>query len=917
MKTRLGTYEAILLALLYALSIAVEYFETFSMLEYQTVSIRHALRSSHGDRSEMAFPLDKIVLVTIDEYFFREYGKSPLRRADLAAIIRNLNMLGAKVICVDFLFDLPDAYGEDLILASSLRQGRGVLASRLLFDRKNRFIDISYPTILLREAAVSGYVNMTSTSSLVTILGRLRIYPEIAHLKNGWPMAVQAAAAYLGVTPEFRDNRLILGDRVIPLDQNNDIKIDFSTIPSGYHFIHELAGISAHEFLDISFLTDESIRELRDWVADKIVIIGETASFSSDWFNTPVGVIYGAEIIADSINTLLKGAPLRSAPLWAEMATSLALILLVVGIGTGIRTPWLQIPSAVLLPSGFLGFSAILYVRYGIIIGVIHNLLMGFLAYFVLNTSLSFREKALRLAEQERKEQAEREKRSAEAASRHKSEFLANMSHEIRTPMNAILGFAEILESRVRDPHQRQYLSIIRSSGRSLLMLINDILDLSKIEAGKTELQAHPVNLRSVFQDMALMFRKKVDEKGVDFRMEIDLGMPDLLLIDEARFRQILLNLIGNGVKFTDSGYVKLSAKAKASEKGQHFWTLVVSVEDTGIGIPENQMNRIFEAFEQQEGQSHARYGGTGLGLAISRRLVEMMGGRIAVRSTVGAGTVFEAVFPDLQAEAVSMSPESPRETGHQALPLLGPASILVAEDLQVNRELVKAFLQGSAIEVFEAENGRDAVALARSRRPDLILMDMRMPEMDGIEAIRRIRADAEIAGIPVIAVSASTMNDEVDRIREICNDFLSKPVQREELIRTLARFLPFRIPPAPAPPALEALPGPSAGKAPEDALPMPEPKEDAVEKWRELFPLLEHRLREGGCGFDGLIVFDRIEAMGLEMRELGRTYDCPQLAEWADQLLAQARSIDVMNLPSTLERFSRIVDGLRVYAAR
>ena len=262
MKSRLGTYEALLLLLLCGLSIAAHHLDLLSVVEYQTVSIRHALRSSYGDRREMSFPLDKIVLATIDENFFREYGKSPLRRADLAAIIRNLHTLGAKVICVDFLYDLPDAYGEDLILASALRQGKGVLASRLLFDRRNRFLDISYPTSLLREAAVSGYVNMTSTSSLVTVLGRLRIYPEIVRLGNGWPMAVQAAAAYLGVTPELRDGRLILGDRGIPLDRNNDIKIDFSTIPRGYHFIHELAGISAYEFLDISFLTPEAAREI-------------------------------------------------------------------------------------------------------------------------------------------------------------------------------------------------------------------------------------------------------------------------------------------------------------------------------------------------------------------------------------------------------------------------------------------------------------------------------------------------------------------------------------------------------------------------------------------------------------------------------------------------------------------------------
>ena len=240
-----------------------------------------------------------------------------------------------------------------------------------------------------------------------------------------------------------------------------------------------------------------------------------------------------------------------------------------------------------------------------------NNLIMGFMVYFILDLS-SYREKALRIAEQKQKEQAEREKRSAEAASRHKSEFLANMSHEIRTPMNAILGFAEILESKTDDPHQRQYLSIIRTSGQSLLMLINDILDLSKIEAGKIELDVRPMKIRPVFQDMEMMFRKKMDEKGLDFQLDIDPKLPEVLVMDEAKFRQILLNLLGNAVKFTDAGYVRLAVMARKG--GGPSWDLAASVEDTGIGIPENQTGRIFDAFEQQEGQSHAKYGGTGLG---------------------------------------------------------------------------------------------------------------------------------------------------------------------------------------------------------------------------------------------------------------------------------------------------------------
>jgi signal transduction histidine kinase/DNA-binding response OmpR family regulator len=913
MTTRLGKCEIFLLVLLFSLSVGAEYFETLSLLEYQTVSLRHALRSNHGDRREMAFPLDKIALVTIDEYFFREYGKSPLRRADLARIMRNLNVLGARVICVDLLLDLPDAYDEDLVLASALKRSRAILASRLLFDHRNRFMDISYPTPLLRDASRSGYVNLTSPSSLVTILGRLRIYPEIVHLQNGWPMAVQAAAAYLGVTPHLRDGRLIMGGLSIPLNQFNDIKIDFSTIPRGYHFIHELAGITAFEFLDISFLNDESIRELRDWVAGKIVIIGETSSFSSDWFNTPVGVIYGAEIIADTINTLLKGAPLRPAPLWVEAMTSLVVLLLVVGLSRGIRTLGLQLGSGIFLPAGFLFCSAFMYVRYGIIIGVTNNLIMGFMVYFVLNLSLSFREKALRIVEQEQKEQAEREKRSAEAASRLKSEFLANMSHEIRTPMNAILGFTEILESRTDDPQQRQYLSIIRSSGQSLLMLINDILDLSKIEAGKIELDMRPMKMRPVFQDMEMMFRKKVDEKGLYFQMDIDPHLPEVLVIDEAKLRSILLNLLGNAVKFTDSGYVRLVVAGENRDGSGQSWDLFVAVEDTGIGIPESQTGRVFEAFEQQEGQSYARYGGTGLGLAITRRLAEMMDGHIAVRSTVDAGSVFEVVLRDLKTASLEEVPE-PEKTTPIGTFHFAPASILIAEDVRINRDLIKEFLDEYAFDVLEAKNGEDAVALAIRHRPDLILMDMRMPGMDGYEAVRRIRAEEAIAATPVIAVSASIMNGEVDRIREVCNAFLSKPVRKDDLIRTMAEFLACRTvedsePPTPALLSNDPVPEEIGAGSPEAV-----PDRQRIEKWKTLIEILDRRLNERSCEVGGVVVIDRLEVLGAQMRELGRIYEYPQLSEWADQLLAQAESIDVKGLPKTLERLPRLVEALRTY---
>jgi PAS domain S-box-containing protein len=232
-------------------------------------------------------------------------------------------------------------------------------------------------------------------------------------------------------------------------------------------------------------------------------------------------------------------------------------------------------------------------------------------------------------------------KEAAEAAAKVKSEFLANMSHEIRTPLNAILGFTELLQRKITDEQHRAFLSTIASSGNSLLRLINDILDLSKIEAGKLELHYEAVNLHAVFNEIKQIFYWQVRDKGLEFHLDSDPDLPESLLLDEIRLRQILLNLVGNAVKFTERGYIRLSVHTKYTKEDHSWLDLIFSVQDTGIGIPEEQRERIFDAFKQRTGQDAAKYGGTGLGLAITKRLVEMMGGEISVESASGRGCTF------------------------------------------------------------------------------------------------------------------------------------------------------------------------------------------------------------------------------------------------------------------------------------
>ncbi|PSF12400.1 histidine kinase [Marinobacter fuscus] len=289
-------------------------------------------------------------------------------------------------------------------------------------------------------------------------------------------------------------------------------------------------------------------------------------------------------------------------------------------------------------------------------------------------------ENALRRSEDElraAKLEAERLARDAEAANRSKSEFLANMSHEIRTPMNAVIGYSDLLFNSVTDPQQRNYLNAIRAGSRSLLMLINDILDLSRIEAGKMRLDLGPVSVRRLLSDVLHIFDLRATEQGITLEVSVGKGMPSAMMLDETRLRQVLFNLVGNAIKFTHQGGVTVRAVAEALESGPEqkgeaadvcHHRLVVTVADTGIGIAEDQRERIFDAFEQQEGQSSRRYGGTGLGLAISRKLVEMMGGELTVDSEPGQGSVFTLVLPDVAASVEQADDDSTPEESERLL---------------------------------------------------------------------------------------------------------------------------------------------------------------------------------------------------------------------------------------------------------
>ena len=380
-------------------------------------------------------------------------------------------------------------------------------------------------------------------------------------------------------------------------------------------------------------------------------------------------------------------------------------------------------------------------------------------------------------------------KEKAEAASRAKAEFLSVMSHEIRTPMNAVIGATHLLHAENPRPDQLDNLETLRFSAENLLVIINDILDYSKIEAGKVELEYRPVRLADLFQRVTRSLQPRAQAQGLDLRVEIDPALEQPLRLDSTRMSQVLLNLLNNGLKFTERGEVVLSAQ-RLGEEGD-LVRLRIAVRDTGIGIAPEDQQRVFETFTQANSATTRRYGGTGLGLTICKHLVALHGGQLQVESTPGLGSTF---FFDLQLEtAPAPEPEHlPEASSAEALPSLTGASILVVEDNLINQKIVSRFLTKWGMEVQLAHHGREGVEAVASGDFALILMDLQMPEMDGYEAAAHIRAmSPPKCHTPIIALTASAMLDVVDEVMAAgMDDFVTKPFDPAILRTKLENWL-------------------------------------------------------------------------------------------------------------------------------
>lgn len=391
----------------------------------------------------------------------------------------------------------------------------------------------------------------------------------------------------------------------------------------------------------------------------------------------------------------------------------------------------------------------------------------------------------------DRTDQLEEAMRTAQAASQAKSEFLANISHELRTPMNGVIGMLDMALDRELTPELTEQIQTAQSCAYSLLSLMNDILDLSKIEAGKMTLEGIPFDFRALLADCIKAHQPKATQNSVSLRSEVSPDVPRQITGDPLRIRQIITNLVSNAVKFTEYGSVGVRVAGEFTAPTHYI--LHITVEDSGTGIPADKLLHIFDKFTQADGSVSRKFGGTGLGLAITQSLVELHGGKIQVQSELGRGSTFTVTLP-CEADAAALPQQVNVET---ALPsgagnFASPARILVVEDNHVNQKVVTAVLRKRGFSIELANDGREALSkLDKSDAFDLVLMDVQMPVLDGLEATRLIRKEARWHSLPIIAMTAHAMNGDKERCLEAgMNGYISKPVHPSLLLSTVDEFL-------------------------------------------------------------------------------------------------------------------------------
>ncbi|MEM1171844.1 MAG: PAS domain S-box protein [Cyanobacteria bacterium P01_H01_bin.35] len=493
-------------------------------------------------------------------------------------------------------------------------------------------------------------------------------------------------------------------------------------------------------------------------------------------------------------------------------------------------------------------------------------------------------------------------KQQAEAANKAKSEFLANMSHEIRTPMNAVLGFSELLQSFVTDPVGKSYLASVLATGKTLMALIDDILDLSKIDAGKLELNYEPVDITSIVQEVQQIFLAKCADKGLSLYIEISPTVPNAILFDRVRLQQILFNLIGNAIKFTESGYIKISVNSYNTDNIENDRIgLEISVEDTGIGIAPEKQQDIFDAFTQSDSTTSRKYGGTGLGLTITRRLVNILGGTVELESELEKGSKFILSFPRVEITQTPVESHFLAEKDNN-LRQFSPLQILVVDDIASNRDLIAGYFYQTSHQLFFAGDGEEAIQIAKAELPDLIFLDLRMPRMDGRDTALFLKQDEQTKHIAIVMLTASSkLEDEFD-LKFLCEGFLRKPVSRTQLVAEMKKIFPII----------------SAATTPEIEIEeldnFTETKVISGEPIRldELRDKLHQEAETNWLKLRQTLAINELEKFVARLNVWAEEHQCKLLREYIQKLTQEIDDFDWDKIPESIDQFTIICDALK-----
>ena len=753
-------------------------------------------------------PASGVLVVDYDEASSRalreRFGGWPIDRALLALVTQYLLDAGARAVAVDIV--LADPRDGDPALARVLAdsQGRVVLAvGGLVAPGRGALTGLGprpraaatggppgcpvhdWPDVLLPHAGLAAPVGVVSAP--VDADGQLRALPVWNRSADAdWPslsLAVLLAARGQGAAGlRCSDGYLRLDERAWPIDAQGRIAPRYAARPEAIPAL-ALAAVAQ------AALGTGDAAALRRAVHGNVVFIGASAGLG-DRVQTPMGPRFGATVLAATTVALESGALFRPPTLLRNGVGWLVACLPAViawrrgKVRPSIDLRWVAASLLLLVSLDAAAVSSAL-LRSDIAAPAIALLLFGLGSMWNSRRAM--------LAENDRLEE---ERHAALAASRMKSEFLAHMSHEIRTPMNALLGAAELLAQTPLDERQRRHVTLFRSAGASLMEILDDLLDLSKIEAGLMQLDPRPFSLDELMAGQIHLFEARAEQKGLRLRTELEPTLPPVVHGDPKRLAQVLRNLLGNAVKFTREGGVTLAVRHAAEGATR----LRFEVRDSGIGISPQRQEQIFLPFEQADSGIARVYGGTGLGLAISRRLVALMGGTIGVHSRAQEGATFwfEIDLPP------SREPAQVGWASSQSRPPPGPAAplrILLADDNPANVFLVQSFLEDDGHRIDVVGDGQAAVDRYLDHDYDLVLMDVQMPGMDGYAATRRLRAIERERGrsrVPVIALTANAAGDEGARSAEAgCTAYIAKPFSRSALRRAVAVHMAKPAPPS------------------------------------------------------------------------------------------------------------------------